>query len=36
VESVLLDGVGHYVALESPSQLSEALLDFVDRIDSKD
>lgn len=34
VESVLLDGVGHYVALEAPGALAAAILTFVDRIDS--
>jgi len=34
VESVLLDGVGHYVALEAPERLADALLDFVARVDA--
>jgi len=29
VSSVVLDGVGHYVALEAPEKLSKVLLDFV-------
>ena len=33
VESVELDGVGHYVALEAPERLSSALLDFLERVD---
>ncbi len=33
VESVLLDGIGHYAALEAPERLAEALLAFVDRVD---
>jgi pimeloyl-ACP methyl ester carboxylesterase len=34
VESVLLDGVGHYAALEAPERLAEALLAFVDGVDA--
>jgi pimeloyl-ACP methyl ester carboxylesterase len=30
VKSVLVDGVGHYVAMEAPDQLAKAILDFVD------
>jgi pimeloyl-ACP methyl ester carboxylesterase len=33
VRSVRLDGVGHYVALEAPKELSEAILSFVDSVD---
>ncbi|WP_066585193.1 alpha/beta fold hydrolase [Cellulomonas timonensis] len=33
VESVLLDGVGHYVALEAPQALAAAMLQFLDRVD---
>jgi pimeloyl-ACP methyl ester carboxylesterase len=33
VESVQLDGVGHYVALEAPDALAEAILSFTSRID---
>jgi len=33
VQSVLLDGVGHYAALEAPERLAEALLAFVDDVD---
>jgi hypothetical protein len=33
VGSVQLDGVGHYVALEAPKELSEAILSFVDSVD---
>ncbi|HEU0205897.1 MAG TPA: hypothetical protein VFQ74_04280, partial [Pseudolysinimonas sp.] len=36
VERVLLDGVGHYAALEAPEWLAEALLAFVDRVDAAD
>ena len=35
VESVLLDGVGHYVALEAPDRLAEAMLDFLTRVDGR-
>jgi hypothetical protein len=35
VESVQLDGVGHYVALEAPHALAGAVLNFLDRVDSK-
>ena len=31
--SVLLEGVGHYVALEAPKALAGALLEFVDEVD---
>jgi pimeloyl-ACP methyl ester carboxylesterase len=34
VESVQLDGVGHYVALEAPSALAEAILAFTRRVDA--
>lgn len=34
VDSVQLDGVGHYVALEAPSGLAEAILTFTSRIDA--
>jgi pimeloyl-ACP methyl ester carboxylesterase len=34
VRSVLLEGVGHYAALEAPNRLSSALLAFVDEVDS--
>lgn len=33
VRSVLLEGVGHYAAMEAPVELSRALLDFVDSVD---
>ncbi|MFI7544681.1 alpha/beta fold hydrolase [Actinoplanes sp. NPDC049599] len=33
ISSVQLDGVGHYVALEAPEQLTEAILSFVDNVD---
>jgi pimeloyl-ACP methyl ester carboxylesterase len=33
VLSVLLDGVGHYAALESPERLSSALLEFTKSVD---
>ena len=35
VESVLLDGVGHYVALEAPDRLADAMLDFLTRVDGR-
>jgi pimeloyl-ACP methyl ester carboxylesterase len=35
VQSVRLDGVGHYPALECPDRLSSAVLEFVDNIDVK-
>jgi len=35
VESVQLDGVGHYATLEAPEALSAAVLDFLDRVDAK-
>jgi pimeloyl-ACP methyl ester carboxylesterase len=34
VSSVLLDDVGHYLALEAPDRLASALLDFIRRIDA--
>jgi pimeloyl-ACP methyl ester carboxylesterase len=34
VESVQLDGVGHYVALEAPDALAEAILTFTGRVDA--
>ena len=34
VESVILDGVGHYVALEAPDRLADALLVFARGIDA--
>lgn len=34
VESVQLDGVGHYVALEAPSALADAILAFTSRVDA--
>jgi pimeloyl-ACP methyl ester carboxylesterase len=34
VRSVVLDGVGHYAALEAPDQLAGALLDFFQTVDS--
>ena len=34
VESVQLDGVGHYVALEAPDALAEAILAFTHRVDT--
>ena len=35
VESVRLDGIGHYAALEAPQALARAVLDFLDRVDAK-
>ena len=34
VRSVLLDGVGHYAALEAPAKVAEALLDFFATVDA--
>jgi pimeloyl-ACP methyl ester carboxylesterase len=34
VEPVQLDGVGHYVALEAPHALADAILDFTRRVDA--
>jgi pimeloyl-ACP methyl ester carboxylesterase len=34
VSSVLLDGVGHYAAMEAPEKLAKAFLDFVGRVDA--
>ena len=34
VRSVLLDGVGHYAALEAPQDLAQAILDFVESLDA--
>jgi pimeloyl-ACP methyl ester carboxylesterase len=34
ISSVLLDGVGHYAAMEAPDKLAEAILDFVGRVDA--
>lgn len=34
VESVLLDGVGHHVALEAPGALASAVLAFLERVDA--
>lgn len=34
VESVILDGVGHYVALEAPDRLADALLAFARGLDT--
>jgi pimeloyl-ACP methyl ester carboxylesterase len=34
VESVQLDGVGHYVALEAPEALADAILAFTGRVDA--
>ena len=33
IESILLDGVGHYVAMEAPDKLAETVLAFVGKID---
>lgn len=33
VEPILLDGVGHYVAMEAPEAYADAVLSFLDRID---
>jgi pimeloyl-ACP methyl ester carboxylesterase len=33
VRSVLLDGVGHYVAMEAPNELAKVILDFVGSVD---
>lgn len=34
VETVVLDGVGHYVALEAPAELARAILVFLDGVDA--
>ena len=34
VRSVQLDGVGHYVAMEAPEKLSEALLEFIGSVEA--
>jgi pimeloyl-ACP methyl ester carboxylesterase len=34
VESIQLDGVGHYVALEAPQALANAILAFTNRVDA--
>jgi pimeloyl-ACP methyl ester carboxylesterase len=34
VRSVLLEGVGHYAALEAPDRLANALLEFVESVDA--
>ena len=34
VRSVQLDGVGHYVAMEAPEKLSQALLEFVESVNA--
>lgn len=33
VDSVVLEGVGHYIAMEAPERLASALLDFMNRVD---
>jgi pimeloyl-ACP methyl ester carboxylesterase len=35
IHSVQLDGVGHYVALEAPGELAEAMLSFIDGVDRR-
>ena len=34
IRSVLLDGVGHYAAMEAPDELAKAILDFVGSVDA--
>ena len=34
VESVIFDGVGHYVALEAPERLADSMLTFIGRVDA--
>lgn len=34
IRSVLLDGVGHYAAMEAPDQLATAMLDFLANVDA--
>ena len=34
VEAVLIDGVGHYVAMEAPERLADAMLEFAARVDA--
>lgn len=35
VTSVLLEGVGHYVAMEAPDALADAMTEFLDRVDRR-
>lgn len=35
VTSVLLEGVGHYVAMEAPEALADAITEFLDRVDRR-
>jgi len=34
VRSVLIEGVGHYVAMEAPDRLAKAILDFIGSVDA--
>jgi hypothetical protein len=34
VSSVMLDGVGHYAAMEAPELLGKSMLDFVTKVDA--
>lgn len=34
ISSVMLDGVGHYVAMEAPELLAKSMLDFVTKVDA--
>jgi len=31
---VLIEGVGHYVAMEAPDRLAKAILDFIGSVDA--
>jgi pimeloyl-ACP methyl ester carboxylesterase len=33
VSSILLDGVGHYAAIEAPDELAKAIVEFTGRVD---
>jgi pimeloyl-ACP methyl ester carboxylesterase len=35
VRSVLLEGVGHYAAMEAPEKLAKALLAFIESVDEE-
>ena len=34
IHSLQLDGVGHYVAMEAPEALSQAILKFIEDVDA--
>jgi pimeloyl-ACP methyl ester carboxylesterase len=35
VRSVLLDGVGHYAAMEAPKLIAQAIAEFIEGIDQQ-